>query len=109
MSGTCDTLDPTLRGQEHTLAEQEPTEAYWVTLKISTSIYFVSVTDGGRRMKLRETFLPLHITSVHLFHQPDIVELPGLWALSAHWFIKICISNPLDQVQCSAGTLPHSH
>lgn len=58
MSGTCDILDPTLRGQEHTLAEQQPTEAYWVTLKISSNIYFLSVTDGDRRIKLRGMFLP---------------------------------------------------
>lgn len=50
MSGTCDILDTTAGGQEHTLPEQEPAETYWVTLKISCSIYFVSVTDGGRRL-----------------------------------------------------------
>lgn len=57
MSGTCDILDPTVRGQEHTLTEQEPTEAYWVTLKISSSIYFVSVTDGGRGLAAGKLFL----------------------------------------------------
>lgn len=56
MSETCDILDKTVGGQEHTLPEQEPTETYWVTLKISSSIYFVSVTDGGRGWLLENCF-----------------------------------------------------
>lgn len=57
MSGTCDILDTTVGGQEHTLPEQEPAETDWVTLKISSSIYFVRVTDGGRRLAAGEQFL----------------------------------------------------
>ena len=57
MSGARDMLDTTLGGQERTLPEQEPAETYWVTLKISSSIYFVSVTDGGRRLAAEILFL----------------------------------------------------
>lgn len=57
MSGTCDILDTTVGGQEHTLPEQEPAETYWATLKISSSIYLVSVTDGGRRLAAGKQFL----------------------------------------------------
>lgn len=92
MSGTCDILDTTLGGQEHTLAGQELAGTYWVTLKISSSIYFVSVTDGGRRLEngfSSETESVLQtdqqykaegkclcrssFTSVYLLHQPDNV------------------------------------
>lgn len=51
MSGTCVILDTTVGGQVHTLAGQELAGMYWVTLKISSRIYFVSVTDGGRRLE----------------------------------------------------------
>lgn len=50
MSETCDILGTTVGGQE-------PTEIYWVRLKISSSIYFVSVTDGGCWLAAVEAFL----------------------------------------------------
>lgn len=57
MSGTCDILDTTVGRQEHTLPAQEPAQTYWVTLKISSSMYFISVTDGGRKRAAGKLFL----------------------------------------------------
>lgn len=57
MSETCDIHDTTVGGQERTLAEQEPAETYWVMLKISGSIYFVSATDGDRKLAAGKMFL----------------------------------------------------
>lgn len=47
MSGTCDTLDTTVGGQEYTLPGQEAAGTYWVMLKISCSIYFVRGQKAG--------------------------------------------------------------
>lgn len=45
MSGPCDILDTTAG------------ETYWVILKISSSIHFISVADGGRKQAAGKLFL----------------------------------------------------